>query len=275
MKKNFYLLMLLICLPFINNAQLNNFSVGDVAPDFTVTDIHGHTHNLSDYAGKYVVVDLFAYWCGPCAAIAPTINEIYKKYGCNAYDVVVLSVEYEGTEQQTIDFENANGGDANFPTPTASGIEGGGAAVHAVYGAAAFPTIFLVGPDGTIKNEDIWPISGVGTFEGAIASAGGANALVPNACVLGIEELSLGSITVFPNPSNGDFSINLSNITSENIKVEMISLVGQVVYTNQFDTMAEENKLTVSTEKIEAGSYLVKLTGLDSGKSVTTSISIR
>lgn len=275
MKQNFYLFALLLCLPFINNAQLNNFSAGDDAPDFTITDVHGQSHSLSDYAGKYVIVDLFAYWCGPCAAIAPTLNEFYKKYGCNAYDIVVLSVEYEGTEQQTIDFEDENGGDADFPTPSASGISGGGAAVHSAYGPAAYPTIFLVGPDGKIKNEDIWPIAGVNTFEDAVSSAGGGNALVPNSCMAGVEELSLGSITVFPNPSNGDFSINLSNATTENVMVEMVSLVGQVVYSNQFDAMAEENKLTVSTENVDAGSYLLKLTGLDSGKSITTSISIR
>ncbi len=118
MKQNFYtLLASLLFIPFVSNSQLNNYSAGDAAPDFTVTDIHGQSHTLSDYAGKWVMVDLYAYWCGPCAAVAPTINEFYKKYGCNAYDVIVLSVEYEGTTQQTVDFENANGGDLNFPTP--------------------------------------------------------------------------------------------------------------------------------------------------------------
>lgn len=275
MKKHIYLFALLLCLPFINNAQLNNFGVGDDAPDFTVTDIHGQSHTLSDYAGKYVVVDFYAYWCGPCAAIAPTLNDFYKKYGCNAYDVVVLSIEYEGTEQQTIDFENANGGDANLPTPSASGQDGGGAAVHAAYGPAAFPTIILVGPDQKIKNIDIWPISGVNTFEDAVSSAGGGSALVPNDCVAGVEELDLGSVVVFPNPSNGDFSINLSNTISEDITVELVSLVGQVVYKNQFDILTDGNKLQIATQAVDAGSYLVRLTGLDSGKTVTTPISIQ
>ena len=58
------------------------------------------------------------------AAVAPTVNEFYKKYGCNAYDVIVLSVEYEGTTQQTVDFENANGGDQL--SHSVSGLDGGG-----------------------------------------------------------------------------------------------------------------------------------------------------
>ena len=275
MKINFYTLALLLVFPFIGNAQLNNFSVGDAAPNFTVTDIHGQTHTLSDYSGKWVMVDLYAYWCGPCAAVAPTINEFYKKYGCNAYDVIVLSVEYEGTTQQTVAFENANGGDLNFPTPSISGLDGGGGAVHAAYGPAAYPTIFLVGPDGIIKNEDIWPISGVSTFENAFSAAGGGNALVPNECTMGIEEIDLGKISVFPNPSNGDFTINLSNSISENVHIELITLVGSIVYTSIHDTAAVGNSIVVKTQYLDTGSYLVRLTGIDSGKTTTTSIGIK
>ena len=252
MKQNFYtLLASLLFIPFVSNSQLNNFSAGDAAPDFTVTDIHGQSHTLSDYAGKWVMVDLYAYWCGPCAAVAPTINEFYKKYGCNAYDVIVLSVEYEGTTQQTVDFENANGGDLNFPTPSASGLDGGGGAVHSAYGPAAYPTIFLVGPDGIIKNEDIWPISGVSTFENAFNVAGGEDALVPHECSAGIDEVSLGSINVYPNPSNGAFTINFSENLHENVQIELISLVGKVVFSDTHDTMANGNSIEINTESLE------------------------
>jgi thiol-disulfide isomerase/thioredoxin len=275
MKKTFYTFILLLCLPFIGNTQLASLGVGDTAPGFTVTDIHGQTHTLSDYAGKWVMVDLFTYWCGPCQAVAPTLNEFYKKYGCNAYDMIILSIEGDGTEQQTIDFENAYGGDASFPTTSISGLDGGGDAVHAAYSPVAYPTIILIGPDGLIKNQDIWPISGVSTFENAVSAAGGSSALIPNQCTAGIDEIELGAISVFPNPSNGDFSINMSNTVTESIQVELISLVGTLVYRNVHETTTEGNSIAVSTESLESGSYLVRLTGLDSGKTKTTSISIR
>ena len=276
MKINFYtLLASLLFIPFVSHSQLNNFNVGDAAPDFTITDIHGQTHTLSDYSGKWVMVDLYAYWCGPCAAVAPTVNEFYKKYGCNAYDVIVLSIEYEGTTQQTVDFENANGGDLNFPTPSASGLDGGGGAVHSTYGPAAYPTIFLVGPDGIIKNEDTWPISGVGTFESAFSAAGGQDALVPHECSAGIDEASLGNINVYPNPSNGKFTIDLSDNITEDVQVELISLVGQRVFSKLHCTSVNGNSIEINTKSIELGSYLIRISGIDSKHSSTTNINIQ
>ena len=82
MKQNFYtLLASLLFIPFVSNSQLNNYSAGDAAPDFTVTDIHGQSHTLSDYAGKWVMVDLYAYWCGPQFFLQVKMFFFYKKIG--------------------------------------------------------------------------------------------------------------------------------------------------------------------------------------------------
>jgi thiol-disulfide isomerase/thioredoxin len=254
-----------------SNAQLTNYSVGQTAPDFTVTDLHGHTHHLSDYAGKWVILDFFAYWCGPCAAIAPTINEFYRKYGCNNYDIVVLSLEYEGTTAQTQAFEDANGGDPNYPTPSVSGLDGGAAAVHSTYGPAAFPTIVLIGSDGTFKNIDIWPISSVATIENAVTSAGGGGALVPHTCTLGVGEMTVDASSVYPNPTAGKTTVAVTVPNAGKATAEIVSVSGDILRSNDHILEGGLNELSIDMSSLDAGTYFIRISD---GRSVSLMVPV-
>lgn len=240
-------------------AQLTSYSVGQTAPNFTVTDLHGDTHTLSNYAGKWVIVDMFAYWCGPCAQIAPIVNQFYKKYGCNGYDVIVLAIEYEGTTAQTEAFEVANGGDPNFPTPTVSGLDGGGAAVHASYGPAAFPTVVLIGPDGKFKNIDIWPIGSITEIETAVTNAGGGSALVAHTCALSTEELTLVDAEIYPNPVVGEATLSLNSPNAQTVKVSVISMNGNVLQTTEHTLEGGVNQLNINVNGLASGSYFLNI----------------
>jgi thiol-disulfide isomerase/thioredoxin len=258
----------------ISNAQLNNLNVGQDAPNFTVTDIHGQTHTLSNYAGKWVLIDLFAYWCGPCQAVSPIINEFYKKYGCNSYDIIVLAIEGDGTLEQTENYENLYGGDANYPTPTASGLAGGGEAVHTTYGPAAYPTIILIGPDGKIKNEDIWPISGLSTFENAVTNAGGGSALVVHDCsALSVDEIAMTDLSVFPNPSNGNFTLEMELTSAGPVSFQMYNVIGAKVWESQKEGATGSNSFSISTTELQSGTYLLKASV--NGAEITKTIQIQ
>ncbi len=257
-----------------SKAQLNNYSVGQTAPNFTVTDIHGQTHSLSDYANKWVIVDFFAYWCGPCQSISPILNDFYKKYGCNGYDIIVLAIEGDGTHEQTVNYENLYGGDANYPTPTASGLAGGGAAVHTTYGPAAYPTIILIGADGKIKNSDIWPISGVSTFENAVTSAGGGSALVVNNCsALSVEEMAMTELNVYPNPSNGHFSLEMELASAGTVSLQVFNLIGAKVWESQKEGTSGNNSFAISAPELQNGTYLLKASF--NGAEITKTIQIQ
>lgn len=235
--------------------QLQSLNVGDDAPDVTITDLHGTTHTISDYAGKYVLIDLFAYWCGPCQATAPKINEFYRKYGCNAGDMIVLAFEADGTEAETQTFEDNYGGSADFPTPTASGLAGGGSDAVDAYGPAAYPTICIVDDQGKIASTDVWPVSSAADLEAAITAAGGADVLVEQACeALSTPEIISVKTIVYPNPAVN--TLNVMSKTEGTSKVTLTDMLGRQVYTS---TLEGNINMTIDVSSYEAGQYVLNI----------------
>ena len=69
---------------------------GKPAPDFTLTDLAGKEHKLSDYKGKNVLIIFWATWCGPCRMEIPHLIELRKTVGED--DLVMLAISNEGPE---------------------------------------------------------------------------------------------------------------------------------------------------------------------------------
>lgn len=95
MKRIFTFLLAITCFAYTSQAQLPD---GSIAPDFTVTDLDGNTHNLYDYLddGKYVILDIMASWCSPCWAMheAEVLKDFHALYGPEGTnEVVIISVE--------------------------------------------------------------------------------------------------------------------------------------------------------------------------------------
>jgi peroxiredoxin len=66
---------------------------GSIAPDFTQTDINGKSTSLKDFRGKYLLIDFWASWCGPCRIENPNLRDAYAQYGDKNFTILSVSID--------------------------------------------------------------------------------------------------------------------------------------------------------------------------------------
>ncbi|GEM_PF-6316377 len=72
-----------------------SLKVGDRAPIFNLPDEKGNLHGLSAFKGKYLVIDFWASWCGPCKREMPFMKELYHKYHKHGLEMLAISTDQE------------------------------------------------------------------------------------------------------------------------------------------------------------------------------------
>lgn len=72
-------------------AKIKAGSPGSVAADFAATDINGTLLHLSDFRGRYVLLDFWASWCVPCRHGNPHLREVYQRYHGEGFDIISVS----------------------------------------------------------------------------------------------------------------------------------------------------------------------------------------
>lgn len=113
------------------------------AYDFTLVDTEGREFSLSDFRGKYVLIDFFAIWCKPCELSLPHLKELKHQLGT---DIIIISIDIdvEETEQQVIDYKQVHGMDWIVARDTEY--------LSMPYRVSALPTFGLIDPSGNIVN---------------------------------------------------------------------------------------------------------------------------
>ena len=72
---------------------MSKTNIGRVAPEFTFPDINGNDVSLSSLRGKYVLIDFWASWCGPCRKESPNVHKQYNLYKDKGFEVVSVSID--------------------------------------------------------------------------------------------------------------------------------------------------------------------------------------
>ncbi|WP_289055368.1 TlpA disulfide reductase family protein [Carboxylicivirga marina] len=73
--------------------KLEAVAVGQMAPDFTMNDTEGNPVSLSSFKGKYLLVDFWASWCGPCRRENPHVVELYTEFKDKGFDILGVSLD--------------------------------------------------------------------------------------------------------------------------------------------------------------------------------------
>ncbi len=115
---------------------------GDIAPNFTLTNLAGETVSLSDYRGQAVLINFWATWCGPCRREMPDFNTVYASERDRGF--VVLSINQEESAEQAQGF--ADEFSLLFPVLLDERGE-----VREMYQVLGLPMSYLIDGNGIIR----------------------------------------------------------------------------------------------------------------------------
>jgi peroxiredoxin len=132
----------------IKNAETfeNTVAIDKMAPDFTLKDPNDNPISLSSFRGKYVLIDFWASWCGPCRAENPTLVKAYEKYHGKNFEILGVSLDAEGAKEKWMKAIKDDG----LTWPQISDLKYWKSEVVKLYGIQGIPLNFLIGPDGKI-----------------------------------------------------------------------------------------------------------------------------
>jgi cytochrome oxidase Cu insertion factor (SCO1/SenC/PrrC family) len=248
MKKSIFLFVLSVIMYF-GFAQ----TTLTTAVDFTVTDTKGVSHNLFSYlnAGKYVCIDFFYKDCPYCGTTAPYLQSAFQHFGCNEGDLIVLAISSRDNDATLTTYANANG----FAYPMISSATGGGSAVNSTYGISQYPTFILIAPNKNIVERDMWPLANAQALITYISGHG----VQAQACTSNIDENSKFEINSYPNPVENVFNVVAPNLNK--IQFEIIDILGKVVI---METQNSSNgQFSIDMSNLKSGLYFVRYSSND------------
>lgn len=126
-------------------------SIGQDAMEFTQSDTLGNPVKLSAFRGKYLLLDFWASWCGPCRAENPNVVKAYAEYHTKGFEILGVSLDRPGAKDNWLKAIH----DDNLAWTQVSDLQFWNNAVAKEYGVSSIPQNFLIDPTGKIIAKNL------------------------------------------------------------------------------------------------------------------------
>lgn len=127
-----------------NAAAAGKTAVGLIAPAISLPDSTGKMVSLKDFAGRYVLIDFWASWCGPCRKENPFIVKAYNQYHFKGFEILGISIDV--SRASWLEAVQHDG----LPWIQVSDGKGADGQVPDTYGIKSVPQNYLIDPKGKI-----------------------------------------------------------------------------------------------------------------------------
>lgn len=127
----------------------NKVRIGSIAPEFEMNVRFGRNIKLSNYRGKYLLLDFWAWWCLPCRQEHPNLLAVYNDFKGANFDVLSVTIDSKKDKWLNAILEDG------LIWSQISDLKASNGEVYQKYGIGTIPCNFLLGPQGKVIAKDL------------------------------------------------------------------------------------------------------------------------